>query len=113
MKIFRSVFIVSLFFFAVIPACIKNTVTVDYVGTHNPPPIVIPKPIVKRGEPFTVSTSPTDPNTIIKWAIRPSDNTAIIPYESEAFITITLAGTYVITADFYTSVDTVHAFDSS
>lgn len=113
MKIFKSVVFICAFFFVVIPACIKNTVSVDYIGTGRTPDIILPKPIVKRGEPFVVSTTIQNPDTTVKWSIRPSDSTSIIPYGNEAFINISLAGTYIITASFYSPADPVKAYDSS
>jgi len=113
MKIFKSVVFICLFSLMVIPACIKNTVAVDYVGTHKTPDIILPKPIVKKGEPFTVSIPTLDPNTIIKWAIRPTDSTVLIPYGNDLIINISLAGTYLLTANFYTATDTVTAYDST
>lgn len=113
MKYFRPVVMVCLFFALVMPACIKNTVSVDYVGTKKTPEIILPKPIVKKGEPFVVSTNEDDPNTVIKWAIRPSYGTVLIPYGSEVTINISVAGSYLITASFYSPADTVKAFDST
>jgi hypothetical protein len=86
---------------------------VDYAGTHKTMDIILPKPIVKRGEPFVVSTTATGPDTVIRWSIRPSDNTTIIPNGNEATVYINLSGTYLITGGFYTPTDTVKAFDSS
>jgi hypothetical protein len=113
MKIFKSVVFICLFSFVVIPACIKNTVTVDYAGPNKNPVILLPKDTVKRGEPIVVSTTVQDPNTIIKWAIRPSLGTALIPNGNEVTINISLAGTYLLTANFYSLTNTVTAYDST
>jgi hypothetical protein len=113
MKIIKSVSFISLFFFAAIPACIKNTVTVEYSGSQKNPVVILSKPIVKRGEPLVVSTNAPDSHSLIKWAIRPSDSTLIVPYGNQATIYINLPGTYLITASFYSPTDTVRAYDSS
>ena len=112
MKIFKSVLFICMFSLDSDSACIKNTVSVDYAGGHEIPDIILQKPSVKRGEPFFVSTNVQNPDTVIKWSIRPSDSTAIIPYGNDAFINISLAGTYLITANFYSPADTIKAYDS-
>ena len=113
MKYFKPFVIACLTLTMVIPACIKNTVSVNYTGTKKTPEIILPKPIVKRGEPFTVSTNAPDPATVIKWAIRPSASTVLIPYGNELFVSISASGTYLLTANFYTPADTVTAYDST
>lgn len=113
MKSFKPLIFVCLLYLIVIPACIKNSVSVNYVGTVQSPDIVLPKPVVKRGELFLVSTTTQNPGTTVKWSIRPSDSTAIIPYGNEAYINISLAGTYIITASFYSPADPVNAYDST
>jgi hypothetical protein len=113
MKWLKPILMVCLFLTVVFPACVKNTVSVNYVGTKKGPEIILPKPIVKKGEPFVVSTNGQDPGSVIKWAIRPSSGTELIPNGNEATISISAAGSYLITADFYSPTDTVIAFDST
>lgn len=96
-----------------IPACIKNTVSVDYIGAGKTPEIILPKPIVKKGEPFTASVTAVDPSTKIRWSIRPEDGAVLIPYGNEVFINISLSGTYLLTASFYSPTDSVRAYDST
>ncbi len=101
-------------FTMVIPACIKEYgfgELCQRTTGKDAWKLSLSKPIVKKGEPFTVTTNAPDPSTVIKWAIRPSYSTVLIPYGNELFVSISVAGTYLLTADFYTPADTIIAYD--
>ena len=119
MNIVKPFIFICFMFFLSTPACIKNTVTVDYAGTPKTgdttkiPAIILLKDTVKKGEPFVVTTSVQSPDTIVIWTINPSDNTSIVPNGNNATIFITLPGIYLITANFYLPTNTLKAYDST
>ena len=95
------------------PACIKNTVNIEFTGNKRGITVILSKLNVKRGEPFYASVNVPDSNSSVKWTIKPSDSTQIIPAGKQATIYIALSGSYRITANFYSPADTVNAYDSS
>ncbi len=101
-----------LILFGIMPSCIKNTATIEYLsGNSNQ----IPAPLnpVKQGEPFIITAVLPDSNASVRWTIRPSDNTDLTFNGNQAMISISLAGTYAITANFYSPSNNATPFDSS
>ncbi len=101
-----------LILFGIIPSCIKNTATVEYLS-GNSNQIVTPLNPVKRGEPFEITPVLPDSNASVRWTIRPSNNTELTLNGNQAMISISLAGNYAITANFYSPSNNVTPFDSS
>ena len=97
----------------IMSSCVKNTATIDYVGSYIKPGVILPDSTIKKGESFVVYTIAPDSNSIIRWSIKPSDSTEIIPNGDHAIVHISLAGTYLITANFYSPADSVNPYDSS
>lgn len=113
MRYLKAVSLICLVLFGIMPSCVKNTATIEYVANKPTHALILQKDTVKKGEPFFAFATPPDSNSTTRWTIRPSDGTVIIPNGNQANISIYLAGIYVITANFYSPSDPLNAYDSS
>ena len=113
MRYIKTLNLMCLVLFGIMPSCVKNTATIEYRGSYNKPTVILPDSTIKKGESFVVSTTVPDSNSIIRWSIQPSDSTSIIANGNQATVHISLAGTYLITANFYSPADPVNPYDSS
>ena len=111
MKNWNRAYCIFLFILMGIAACVKNKGSIEYNRSTNV--LTISKPIIKKGEPLFVSTKAADSNSLIRWAIKPSDGALIVPDGNQATIYIILPGIYLITAKYYPLSDTTKAYDSS
>ena len=111
MKYLNKVYFIFLFILIGMAACVKNKGSIEYNGSTNV--LTISKPIIKKGEPLFVSTKVADSNSLIRWTIKPSESTLIVPDGNQATIYIILPGIYLITAKYYQLSDTTKAYDSS
>jgi hypothetical protein len=75
--------------------------------------ITLSKPNIKRGEQLFATTNTGNSNSIIKWTVKPSAYVQVLPANSHATAIFALAGTYQITASYYSASDTSVAYDSS
>ena len=75
--------------------------------------LTLSKTTVKRGEQLLVSTNLSDANAKIKWTVFPSGNSNVLSSNKQADAIFAFAGTYRITASYYTLSDTTVAYDSS
>jgi hypothetical protein len=113
MKNFKKTNFIYLIFFIAIPACVKNSGSIQYTGTQNNSELTLSKSSLKRGEQLIASTNESNPNTIIKWTTYPSTSTVVLPANKQAAAMFALAGSYRITASYYNPSDTSAAYDSS
>ncbi len=94
------------------PSCVKNSATIEYISSYANQHLIPLNP-VKEGESFTISTVLPDSNTTVRWTIRPSDSTALVVHGNQVKVLINLAGSYVITANFYSTFNTTIPYDSN
>ena len=103
-------YIICLFVSGTIISCSKNTETIDYVT--NVPGLTHLNP-VKKGESFIISPSLPDSNASVRWSINPLDGTELSPDGAQVEISINLAGSYTITAHYFSPSNTITPYDSS
>jgi hypothetical protein len=111
MKITIKILFVILILFGLNNACKKNNNTVSNPKGNSQ--IVLSKTRVNRGERLTASLKSTDPNSKIKWTIVPAASSQVMPANDKAAAIFALAGSYRITASYYTLGDSSVAYDSS
>jgi hypothetical protein len=98
--------------FGIMLSCVKNTATIEYIASNPNRNLVSLKPM-KKGEPFVILPVLPDSNATVRWTIRPSDSTQLSINGNQVTISISLAGSYVITANFYAPSNSVSPYDSS
>jgi hypothetical protein len=111
MKIVINIFFVLLMFITFYTSCRKNSDT-DH-NTSGNSVLTLSKTTVNRGEQLLVSTNLSDVNSKIKWTVFPSGYSNVSPANKEAAAIFAFAGTYRITASYYSLSDTSAAYDSS
>ena len=111
MKISMKVFLVLLLFITFYTSC-KKDANADQ-NTKGNSVLTLSKTTVKRGEQLLASTNLSDANSKIKWTVFPSGSSNISSANKEAGAIFALAGTYRITASYYSPSDTAVAYDSS
>jgi hypothetical protein len=94
-------------------SCVKSTGTTNYTGNQDNSKLTLSKTVVEKGEPLLASTTNSNANAIIRWQVHPAGNTVILPSGDKAAIFITNAGSYQVTANYYSPSDTTIAYDSS
>lgn len=112
MKRYKPVILIGLILLGIVPSCVKNTATTVYTSGNANQNFTTLNP-VKKGEPFIISAVLPDSNATVRWTIRPSDNTDLTTQGNQVIISITYAGMYAITANFYTPADPVKPYDSN
>jgi hypothetical protein len=112
MKYFKPAALIWLILFGIMLSCVKNTATIEYAASGPNRNLVSLNP-VKKGESFDIFPVLPDSNATIRWTIRPSDSTQLSINGNQVTISIFLAGSYVITANFYAPSNTVSPYDSS
>jgi hypothetical protein len=75
--------------------------------------LTLSKSRVKRGEQLFVSTNAADTNSSIRCAVKPSVYARVLAANNQAAAIFPFAGTYQITASYYSASDTLVAYDSS
>jgi hypothetical protein len=111
MKIVIKIFFVFLLFFSFFAACKKSDNTGQ--NTNSKSVLTLSKTTVKRGEQLLASTNLSETGSKIKWTVYPSGSSNISSANKEAAAIFALAGTYHITASYYSPSDTSVAYDSS
>jgi hypothetical protein len=111
MKITIKIFFVLLLFVISYTACKKNDNSNHSTGGNSI--LTLSKATVKRGEQLLASTNLTDANSKIKWTVFPSGSSNVSSANKEAAAIFAFAGTYRITASYYSPSDTSVAYDSS
>lgn len=111
MKIIIKIFFVLLLLITFFAACEKND-NADHSTSGNTV-LTLSKTTVKRGEQLLASTNLSDAGSKIKWTVFPSGSSNISSANKEAAVMFALAGTYHITASYYSPSDTSVAYDSS
>jgi hypothetical protein len=86
--------------------------TKDSKSDKKSSPLNVSSTNVQRGEPLLASTNLAG-NVLTKWAVYPSTNATLIPANNQAEALFAYAGTYRITASYFTASDTTIAYDSS
>jgi hypothetical protein len=112
MKNFKPAALICLVLFGIMLSCVKNTARIEYAASISNRNLVPLNP-VKKGEPFVIFPLLPDSNATVRWTIRPSDSTQLSTNGNQVTISIFLAGSYVITANFYAPSNTVSPYDSS
>jgi hypothetical protein len=110
MKITVKIIFAVLLFFDMNSACKKNSVDQSTKGNSQ---LTLSKSKVNRGERLTASVNSSDPNKKIKWKIVPAASSQVTPLNDKAAAIFALAGSYQITASYYTQGDSLVAYDSS
>ena len=113
MRYVKAVSLICLVLFGILNSCVKNTATIEYISGIPNQIINPPEDTIKRGEPKVFTADPPNPNSTIRWTIVPTDSTVIIPNGNQAKVLISVPGTYLLTASFYSAADPVKAYDSS
>jgi hypothetical protein len=109
MKMTIKILIVILLFITYNFACRKNS----NQNIQGNPGLTLSKTSVKRGEQLLVSTNSPDTYSKIKWSVSPSGSSNILSANNQAAAIFIFAGTYHITASYFSSSDTSVAYDSS
>jgi hypothetical protein len=107
----KSIFKLIIFSFPsliFIPACKKNN-----SSSKVNPLITLSKSSIKRGEQLFATTNVENSNSIIRWTVKPSAYVQLLPANSHTTAIFAFAGTYQITANYYSPSDTLVAYDSS
>ena len=112
MNYYKLLALIFLILFGIMPSCVKNTATTEYTSGNANQNLTSLSP-VKKGEPFVISAVLPDSNASVRWTIRPSDSTDLVAQGNQVKILINLAGSYVITANFYSAFNTVIPYDSN
>jgi hypothetical protein len=111
----RNYGIVFLILFIVMPACVKNMGSIQYISDKSDAPI-LSKPIIARTEPLLVTVKSPGNNAIVRWAINPSANTSFTQVNGQDTAILAFfqfSGVYRITASYFTLLDTTRPYDSS
>jgi hypothetical protein len=111
MKNLIKSFFVCISFSIVIPACVKNSGSIQTTGSNSD--LTLSKSDLKRGEQLVASTNQSNTSAIVKWTTYPSTNTVVSPANNQAAAIFASAGNYRITASYYDASDTLNAYDSS
>jgi hypothetical protein len=111
MKIAIKTFFVLVLFISFFTACKKNDNAAHSTSTNSV--LTLSKTTVKRGEQLLASTNLSDAGSKIKWTVYPAGSSNISSANKEAAAIFAFAGTYHITANYFSSSDTSVAYDSS
>ncbi|HLX92284.1 MAG TPA: hypothetical protein VKR32_11400 [Puia sp.] len=91
-------------------ACVKNSTGTKSKGSGNSI-VTLSKSTIERGEQVTASTN--ESNAIVKWKTNPSSAVILYSTNQNASATFALAGSYTITASYFSAADTLTAYDSA
>ena len=113
MKIAIRIFLVILVLLGMNISCKKNNVDQNTGGNSQLSLLSLSKSSVKRGERLTATVNSVSPGSKIKWTIVPAASSAVLPANDKAAAIFALAGSYRITASYYSLTDSLVAYDSS